>query len=461
MAAPELKFDVNTELAARRTGMSFQRTRMSADRTLMAVIRTSLSLIGFGFTIFQFFQRLREQEIITKAEAPRNFGLALVLLGIAMLVFGIGYHVQFMLGLRHMRESMREEGLIHGESVFPVSLTLITAFLLLLLGLAAFVSMAFRVGPFSRGRGGWRPGARRRSDERIGKRLAGCRPGRRRCARSTKAIPIRRRSRASTSIASFIKTPIAAARCRCSCSRRERPRAGREILVAGCGTSQAAIYAMREPDAHVTGIDLSESSLDHTRRLQQKHGLRNLDLRRLAIEDAGRLGRTFDHIVSTGVLHHLADPDAGLRSLRGVLAAGAALHVMVYAAHGRAGIYMMQEYCRLLGVPRDGERTGEPRQRRSAPCLLTIRSAPLRIGRRISGGPTRSPTRCFIRSIAPFPCRTSTPGLRDAALSSRAGSNRRPIFRNAGRSPACPTARGFSRCRRQSSTPRLSSCAGP
>ena len=148
MAAPELKFDVNTELAARRTGMSFQRTRMSADRTLMSVVRTALSLIGFGFTIFQFFQRLREQDVITKAAAPRNFGVALVALGIVMLLLGLGYHVQFMLGLRKLRESMREEGLIHGETVFPVSLTLITAVLLLAIGVAAIVSMEFQIGPF-------------------------------------------------------------------------------------------------------------------------------------------------------------------------------------------------------------------------------------------------------------------------------------------------------------------------
>ena len=50
---------VSVELSARRTGMSFQRTRMSADRTLMSAIRTSLALISFGFTIFQFFQKLK------------------------------------------------------------------------------------------------------------------------------------------------------------------------------------------------------------------------------------------------------------------------------------------------------------------------------------------------------------------------------------------------------------------
>jgi len=58
----------------------------------------------------------------------------------------------------------------------------------------------------------------------------------------------------------------------------------------------------------------------------------------------------FDQIVCTGVLHHLRDPDTGLRALRNVLAANGAMHLMVYATYGRTGIYMMQEYCRLLGV---------------------------------------------------------------------------------------------------------------
>ena len=148
MASPDLKFDTNTELSSRRTGMSFQRTRMSADRTLMSVIRTSLSLIGFGFTIAQVFEKLRDRDIITKVAAPRNFGLALVGLGIVMLVIGIAYHVQFMVGLRHLRQEMREEGLIHGETIFPVSFTLVTALVLLLIGVAAVMSLVFHVGPF-------------------------------------------------------------------------------------------------------------------------------------------------------------------------------------------------------------------------------------------------------------------------------------------------------------------------
>jgi putative membrane protein len=139
---------VSVELSARRTGMSFQRTRMSADRTLMSVIRTSLSLISFGFTIYQVFDKLRDAGTISHAAAPRNFGVALVLLGIAMLVGGIVYHVQFMVGLREERRTMAAAGLVHAESHFPVSLTLVTAVVLLVIGVAAVVSMVFQVGPF-------------------------------------------------------------------------------------------------------------------------------------------------------------------------------------------------------------------------------------------------------------------------------------------------------------------------
>ena len=140
--------DIATELAARRTGMSFQRTRMSADRTLMSVIRTSLSLIGFGFTIYQVFQKLLEAQVLRSNVAPRRFGEALVFLGIGMLVLGIGYHIAFMIELRNRREEMRRDGLVHAESGFPASLTLIVAILLLGIGILAGTSMTLNVGPF-------------------------------------------------------------------------------------------------------------------------------------------------------------------------------------------------------------------------------------------------------------------------------------------------------------------------
>ncbi|WP_315386189.1 DUF202 domain-containing protein [uncultured Stenotrophomonas sp.] len=140
---------VSLELSSRRTGMSFQRTRMSADRTLMSIMRTALSLIGFGFTIYQFFGRMLQTPGVTlQPHAPRNFGVALVALGIIMLTLGIIYHLRYMQGLRAERSMMKKEGLIHGESHYPVSLTLITAGLLWMLGLLAIAGMTFNIAPF-------------------------------------------------------------------------------------------------------------------------------------------------------------------------------------------------------------------------------------------------------------------------------------------------------------------------
>jgi putative membrane protein len=139
---------IATELAMRRTGMAFQRTRMAADRTLMGVIRTALSLISFGFTIYQFFAKLRDAGMLKGAAPARNFGESLVLLGIGMLILGIIYHVMFMQGLRRQRAALKAQDLVHGESGFPASLVLIVAVTLLLIGFAAAFSMIGHVGPY-------------------------------------------------------------------------------------------------------------------------------------------------------------------------------------------------------------------------------------------------------------------------------------------------------------------------
>jgi SAM-dependent methyltransferase len=127
-------------------------------------------------------------------------------------------------------------------------------------------------------------------------------------------------------------------------------RADLDVLVAGCGTWQAAKYALVHPDARVIAIDVSPTSLEHTEKLKQKYNLTNLDVRQLPIENSADLDHTFDHIVCTGVLHHLADPGVGLRALQSVLKKDGALYLMLYAPYGRTGVYMMQEYCRRLGI---------------------------------------------------------------------------------------------------------------
>lgn len=124
----------------------------------------------------------------------------------------------------------------------------------------------------------------------------------------------------------------------------------RTILVAGCGTSQAAKHAARCPAARIIGIDVSATSVRHTEDLRRKYDLTNLEVHQLPIDRIGDLEMTFDEIVCTGVLHHLANPEAALRVLRDVLEPDGAMHLMVYAPYGRAGIYMMQEFCRGIGI---------------------------------------------------------------------------------------------------------------
>ncbi|HXQ71184.1 MAG TPA: class I SAM-dependent methyltransferase [Pyrinomonadaceae bacterium] len=130
----------------------------------------------------------------------------------------------------------------------------------------------------------------------------------------------------------------------------KRYRADLDILIAGCGTWQAAKYALCRPAARVVGIDVSKTSLDHTERLKRQYELANLELEQTPIERAADLDQRFDLIVCTGVLHHLNDPDAGLRALRSALKPDGAIYLMVYAPYGRAGVYLLQDYCRRLGI---------------------------------------------------------------------------------------------------------------
>jgi SAM-dependent methyltransferase len=123
-----------------------------------------------------------------------------------------------------------------------------------------------------------------------------------------------------------------------------------DILIAGCGTNQAAVFAFTNPDAKVVAVDISQPSLDHQQYLKDKHGLFNLELHRLPIEELPTLGLDFDLIVSTGVLHHLADPQAGMNAVAGCLRADGAMGVMLYAKNGRIGIELLQSVFRDLGL---------------------------------------------------------------------------------------------------------------
>ncbi|MCW2664643.1 MAG: asparaginyl-tRNA synthetase [Mycobacterium sp.] len=126
-----------------------------------------------------------------------------------------------------------------------------------------------------------------------------------------------------------------------------------DILIAGCGTNQAAIFAFNNPAARVVAIDISQPSLDHEQYLKDKHGLWNLELHRLPIAEVSTLGLEFDLIVSTGVLHHLADPLAGMEALAGCLRNDGVIAVMLYAKYGRIGVELLESVFRDLELQQD------------------------------------------------------------------------------------------------------------
>ena len=126
-----------------------------------------------------------------------------------------------------------------------------------------------------------------------------------------------------------------------------------DILIAGCGTNQAAIIAYTNRAANVVAVDISQSSLNHEQYLKDKYGLENLELHLLPIEELPTLGLDFDLIISTGVLHHMADPLVGIKALAACLRQDGAIGLMVYAKYGRVGVEVLQSVFRDLELGQD------------------------------------------------------------------------------------------------------------
>src|SRR5579859_6334427 len=119
------------------------------------------------------------------------------------------------------------------------------------------------------------------------------------------------------------------------------------IWVAGCGTNQAVLTALRFPDARVLGTDISTESLDASRSLASKFGITNLDLRSESVNDADHRDR-FDHVICTGVIHHNADPGAALTGLARSLKPGGILELMVYNRYHCVEAMAVQQAVRIL-----------------------------------------------------------------------------------------------------------------
>lgn len=131
--------DRGTILAEERTDLALHRTVIAQERTLMAWIRTSLSMIGFGFSIYKFFQYLPEEIAagnISRPQAPRNLGLSLIALGTLALVAAAWQH----------RSSLNELGASKKRHAW--SLSFVVALFVILIGFITFYGVLLRKGPF-------------------------------------------------------------------------------------------------------------------------------------------------------------------------------------------------------------------------------------------------------------------------------------------------------------------------
>jgi len=125
-----------------------------------------------------------------------------------------------------------------------------------------------------------------------------------------------------------------------------------EILVAGCGTYQAAIVAARNSNCHVTGIDVSDNSIKIQNNVIEKEGINNVELKVCAITDYVT-DKKFDLIICSGVLHHLENPNENIAHLAGLLKNDGVMTIMIYNYFGRQGVYNIQALVKLLNIPQD------------------------------------------------------------------------------------------------------------
>ena len=89
-----------------------------------------------------------------------------------------------------------------------------------------------------------------------------------------------------------------------------RPR----IWVAGCGSNQATLTALKFPGAEILATDISAPSLAVCERNLAQVGAKNVHAQEQTINEAGYTDE-FDYIIYTGVIHHNADPSIPTRTL--------------------------------------------------------------------------------------------------------------------------------------------------
>ena len=127
-----------------------------------------------------------------------------------------------------------------------------------------------------------------------------------------------------------------------------------DVLVAGCGTGLSTIeFARQMSHARILAIDLSLTSLSYAKRMAEKFGLGNIEFAQADIMMASSIGRQFDFIDASGVLHHLADPWAGWKILLSLLRPGGVMQVGLYSETARQNVVAARAFIAERGYRPD------------------------------------------------------------------------------------------------------------
>jgi SAM-dependent methyltransferase len=118
-----------------------------------------------------------------------------------------------------------------------------------------------------------------------------------------------------------------------------------DVLIAGCGTGLHSItFAQAFPGARILAIDLSMSSLCYAKRKTRKMGISNIEYAQADILELGSLENRFDIIASSGVLHHLAEPERGWRTLVQLLQPDGCMQIGLYSQRAHRNLISAQGF---------------------------------------------------------------------------------------------------------------------
>jgi ubiquinone/menaquinone biosynthesis C-methylase UbiE len=112
----------------------------------------------------------------------------------------------------------------------------------------------------------------------------------------------------------------------------------KDVLVAGCGTGLHPIGLALTMNVSVTAIDITKRSLGYASMKSDELKAENIKFYHMDLMEVGLLNKQYDAVECSGVLHHMDDPESGLKALLGVVKPGGYIKLGLYSELARRAI---------------------------------------------------------------------------------------------------------------------------